>query len=93
MKRRKAALVAFAFHHPGVRIALGLRQRARTRRLNALFLGATVVVTAVAWLASPDDIRSWLAATTFAAGHFTWSSVYAWLALRRFEATFADADG
>src|SRR5690606_30088086 len=38
MKRRKAALVAFAFHHPGVRIALGLRQRARTRRLNALFL-------------------------------------------------------
>jgi hypothetical protein len=82
------AAIAFAFHQPGVRVLLGLRQQPGTRRLNAIVLAATVAATLATWLVASSEQRALLALAVFVAGHFLWSSVFAWLALFRFDAAF-----
>jgi hypothetical protein len=71
-----------------VRVLLGLRQQPSTRRLNAILLAATLAATAATWLIAPSEQRAWLSFSVFVAGHFVWSSVFAWLALFRFDAAF-----
>lgn len=86
------AAIAFAFHQPGVRLLLGLRQQPATRRLNAIFLGATIVGTLAVWLSAASEDRAVMAVVAFTAGHFTWSSVFAWLVVHRLDAALLPAD-
>ena len=80
------ALSAFAFHHPGLRLFFGLRQTRVARKINALFLGATLLSSLIAAIVPSGGLAAAVAA--FVAGHFVWSAAYAWLVLRRFETTF-----
>ncbi len=83
----RVALVAFAFHHPGVRLLFGLRQTSFTRRLNFALLGLTLIAAAAAVALS--ERSAWLfGLVAFACGHFAWSTCFAWLAFTRFDRTF-----
>jgi len=68
------ALVAFAFHAPGLRVFRGVRIGPATLRANLYAVAATLIAMGVTFALT----RSWLAVViAWLAGHVAWGAVLA----------------
>jgi hypothetical protein len=70
---KRAALIAFLFHAPGLWIAR-VPVPSAAKRENGVAMAVTLAATALAWSAA-----SWQAAlAVYLVGHFAWSARLAW---------------